>query len=696
MPRRSDVSRTQVACLLVGAVALGACGLRPYIIVAREGGTDGSADVVVDATLDSTDAPSVGDSIEVSEVGDRADDTAQDAVDATPTDVPMVIDVVDVPLVVDAADVPVALDVVDAPAALDVFDVPAAFDATDVPAVLDAGDSWVVDVPSGCDGMTVTQPRLIYPLSGSVVSSSTPTFRLEMATGSSGAVLEFSRNALSFASPRAFYAAWTGTGQLTAALPAPLPLERGTWYWRARATSGSATPCTTAMPSNVWQIIVPGGATPSNHDLAMGSSLQDWNNPPDGQADAIVSSPMSAEVWRWTDRPPNDMVTPLAGGMPGGSNGGVSLALADLDGDSRAESIAGAPLWMEGAAYGTGGVFIYDPLGTNTDVDSVIIHAPLASVGFGTSIAACDVNRDGIPEVIVGAPGTSSGAGAVYVFTFTHAMTGATIVPVQLGMTVPGAAGTGFGRTVGCAGDLNGDGYPDAIGAGTAELRVILGGPSARIGDPAYVHRTAGFDPPITALAGAGDMNGDGYADVVVGESAYGSGGQAWVCNGSASNPPLPGALPAPACVSLVGLVAPPPAGGRFGASVASLGDADGLPGDEIAVGAPGNDSVFVFNRTTVLASLAGAFGSQFGASVAGPGDVNGDGHSDLVVGAPGARQFNVLLGDGAHPVPTFSSHIQVSLSTVSDFGTAVAAREPAGSPPTRGRPASPRRARRL
>ena len=134
------------------------------------------------------------------------------------------------------------------------------------------------------------------------------------------------------------------------------------------------------------------------------------------------------------------------------------------------------------------------------------------------------------------------------------------------------------------AGDVNGDGYADVIvGAGgyssnTGRAYVYHGGPSGLSASPAFTATGEGPDNFFgVAVAGAGDVNGDGYADVIVGACGYSSyTGRAYVYHGG------PG-----------GLSASP----AFSATGAATGDG-------------------------------------FGFSVAGAGDVNGDGYADVIVGA--------------------------------------------------------------
>ena len=147
-------------------------------------------------------------------------------------------------------------------------------------------------------------------------------------------------------------------------------------------------------------------------------------------------------------------------------------------------------------------------------------------------------------------------------------------------------------------------------------------------------------------LAGAGDVNADGYADLVAGvPAADGAIGRILVFHGSAAG------LDATPDADIPGNSA---GGGFFGQAVAGVGDLDGDGIDDVAVGAFGVDgrtgrvSIFLGGmtglRTPPAIRVDGPFGGNgdFGWTVAGAGDVDGSGAADLAVGSPGVDD-----GDG-------------------------------------------------
>ena len=139
-------------------------------------------------------------------------------------------------------------------------------------------------------------------------------------------------------------------------------------------------------------------------------------------------------------------------------------------------------------------------------------------------------------------------------------------------------------------------------------------------------------------MATAGDVNGDGYADVVVGARGYSSStGRAYVYLGG------PGGLATTAATTLTGEAT----SDYFGCSVATAGDVNGDGYADVVVGARGYSGqhragVRVSGwggasglATTAATTLTGeAANDFFGSSVATAGDVNGDGYADVVVGA--------------------------------------------------------------
>lgn len=234
---------------------------------------------------------------------------------------------------------------------------------------------------------------------------------------------------------------------------------------------------------------------------------------------------------------------------------------------------AGVVFWrLRAAAHGApGGGF------SPTWQFTVGRHSAPVDTSWGSTL---DVDGDGLADVVVGADGADDYAGAAYLY-----MSGASGLhtPPQVLPLPPKASN--FGGVVGSAGDIDGDGYGDLIvGAyshdgysGAAYL--YRGGPGGLTGSPLVL-----LDPDMTpeqdefgaTVASAGDVNGDGYADVLASED----GGHAVdVFLGGRSGPAA-----TPQVLNVGGV----PTTGSYGATVAGAGDVDGDGFEDVLVGAPG------------------------------------------------------------------------------------------------------------
>ncbi len=326
----------------------------------------------------------------------------------------------------------------------------------------------------------------------------------------------------------------------------------------------------------------------------------------------------------------------------GGANGfllGTSIANAgDVNGDGYADALVGAP----GASNGQAGEGLaYMHYGSATGLSpapSVTLEANVGGAVFGTSVASAgDVNGDGYADVVVGAP--LNGAGAAYIFMGGPG--GLTATPA---LTLTG--GTLFGTSVATLGDVNHDGFSEVIvgSPGSGQAFVYRGSAAGLVSAP----YTILSQPPLSGLFGcsvstAGDVNGDGYSDAIVGASLASNGqsaeGLAYVYHGSSLGLLTPYAR----------LLEVNQANANFGVSVSAAGDVNGDGYFDVVVGADlwesgqvdeGGAFVFHGGATGVAAAPSTTLQRNvtnwlFGHSVAEGGDVNGDGYADIVVGAP-------------------------------------------------------------
>jgi hypothetical protein len=318
----------------------------------------------------------------------------------------------------------------------------------------------------------------------------------------------------------------------------------------------------------------------------------------------------------------------------------------DVNGDGYADIIVGAPGNDIGGNYGAGWAYVYN--GGPEEVDTVadlVLTGAAAIDQFGISVSgAGDVNGDGYADVIVGAWGNDFAgldAGRAYVY---YGGPQADAVP---DLTFTGAAANDdFGISVSGAGDVNGDGYADVIvgaytsdvgGTNAGQAYVYYGGPAADAVADLILTGEAANNYFGYSVSSAGDVNGDGYGDVIVGAYGYGGGmGRAYVYYGGAS-------LDEAADLVLTGASAED----YMGYSVSGADDVNGDGYADVITGAFGNDAgggsagrAYVYyggpaaDAVADLVLTGAAAIDQFGISVSGAGDVNGDGYADVIVGA--------------------------------------------------------------
>lgn len=386
----------------------------------------------------------------------------------------------------------------------------------------------------------------------------------------------------------------------------------------------------------------------------------------------------------------------------------------DINGDGVDDLIIGAAFGEHpngqstGVSYvvfgngsvGSAGTIELSALGSN---EGIVLNGIDGLDKAGASVSSAgDINGDGVDDLIIGAPfadpnrGTATGESYV---VFGSASIGGSIELSDL----DGANGfvlNGFshlhvaGSSVSGAGDINGDGMDDLIiGAPggspigesfAGESFVVFGGESVGISGTIELFALNGSDGFVltgidrddysgSSVSGAGDINGDGFEDLIIGArradpNGIRDAGESYVVFGGASVGSS-GVIELSALNGIDGFVLNGVDVDDFsGSSVSGAGDINGDGMDDLIVSAShadpnGNagagESYVVFGSggvgssgTIELSALNGSDGfvlsgvgqnaAQFGMQVSGAGDINGDGVDDLIIGVSGANPHGI------------------------------------------------------
>jgi|FLOH01.1.fsa_nt_gi hypothetical protein len=343
---------------------------------------------------------------------------------------------------------------------------------------------------------------------------------------------------------------------------------------------------------------------------------------------------------------------------------GQALAgLGDLNGDGIHDYLIAAPQEEKNGMLQAGAVWVF----SGADGSQILHVDGTSSHGlFGFSVAgAGDLDGDQIEDFLVGAPGSSPnsnlGAGAAGVYSGS---TGA-LLKTYFGA----AAGDAFGYSVASAGDVNNDNFPDIlIGAAATDVNFRSNCGSAYVysgfnGNLLWHTDGANSDDYLGhAVAGAGDLNGDGYAEVILG--APGSDPQNLAFAGSAF-------VYSGATGSLLFRLDGVHATESLGAAVANAGDVDGDTINDILLGAP--DANFQTGYAAIFSGVDGhllhrradaPWPSQLGFAVCGLGDLNGDGRAEVLIAAP--HTMPLALGDGYVFIYGFDPYLTSNRSALS------------------------------
>lgn len=359
----------------------------------------------------------------------------------------------------------------------------------------------------------------------------------------------------------------------------------------------------------------------------------------------------------------------------------------DFDADGVEDLVAGAPGWD--VAQDEGRALIYTAASFAQPIFGPVAYVegpdPLENAGFSVSLIP-DTDGDGTGDLLVGARSDTTGgaaAGAVYL-VHGRALAGDTAAPENLAIdtAVRGAseysrAGTSVTGIPDVTGDALGEFalgfelYTESSGwefADDGKVAVFHGAPGGLAGELSVNDADLIFEGPIGgyhvgfSLDGAGDITGDGLADLLVGApDANGSRGRVYILTSTILTETGTFAIEDEAV-----MVEGEESGESLGTSVVFLGDVDGDGLGDLAAGSPDGDVPWTDGGiVTLYAGTAGIdtgvapeilarFGSEwddfmFGGALAGNADLDGDGLMDLLVGAHYAYLGPVMKGGRAY-----------------------------------------------
>ncbi len=515
----------------------------------------------------------------------------------------------------------------------------------------DLGDASLNDMVAGDAGLGSGSARLIGPLSGSMVTSPRPVVRWEVAPGTVGTQLQFSVN-------RQFTSLIGSTsidpsgasGHPDADLPA------GVVFWRVVSMTASG-------PANslIWSLNVRKRATGGQPVASSWGHVLDVNG--DGYGDLAATAPGVMVAGSQIGR-----IYVYSGSAAGIPATATATTIDGLDGALTNLSLVASAGDVNGDGYGdllyrggSGHAYVFQ--GGASGIPTMAAPAVMMK-NVDVIAGAGDLDGDGYGDVAVAFQGTVS--------VYYGSSTGLAASPrttLDGSDANGGTAPAGFGGSIAGAGDVNGDGLADLIIGATDQAFIYLGGKS-KLTPLAPLKPAAANDLLDTrAVAGIGDINGDGYPDVMIsGTSTTNKTNAAFVFLGGAAQ-------------MTQGQVLVGPAGTGFANAIAPAGDTDGVGLDGVVVGAPftlgmtsgvpGAVYHYRSSGTTLTGSASfgpTADGSNYGSACAGAGDINGDGYADFVASAPQNNTIWISGGGASASVVTLTGPVANSL-----FGYSVA-----------------------
>lgn len=272
-----------------------------------------------------------------------------------------------------------------------------------------------------------------------------------------------------------------------------------------------------------------------------------------------------------------------------------------------------------------------------------------AGPGRNSAVPSADFNRDGINDLVVGLPLAASSDGSVTVLPGTTAGPGSaarrTINQNSPGVPGNSEAGDLFG-SANAWGDVNGDGYADLIVGSPGEngttgqtdtgVVAVLHGPGLNTGKGYWTDAaTRAAGEKLGATVTSGDFNADGNADIL--SIAPGKPGRWWAWDGK-SGAAKSGYLNSTAYTAAAG----------YASAVSGDFNKDGYADAAVGFRDPGGVGRLLWLKGSATGlQRVGVLEARGGRSLAA-GDLNGDGYTDLAVGQPSTTESGHTLKGGA------------------------------------------------